>query len=116
MAALTNEMGTIKIADEVIVKIAGHSAESCYGLVAMSSKKASDSLSELFNMENLSKGITLSHTEEGIEINMYVVVLYGMSIYAVANSTIEKVKYDVETMTGLTVSKVNLTIEGIRVN
>ena len=116
MAAITNEMGTIQIADDVITKIAGRSAETCYGLVGMSAKKASDGISELLNRDNPSKGITVVTTDEGIEINMYVIVLYGMSILAVTKSAMEKVKYDVEQMTGLTVSKVNLTVEGIRVN
>jgi uncharacterized alkaline shock family protein YloU len=46
---------------------------------------------------------------------MYVIMEYGLSISAVAESTISNIKYNVESMTGLCVKAVNITVEGIRV-
>jgi uncharacterized alkaline shock family protein YloU len=48
-------------------------------------------------------------------IDMYTIVEYGISIFAVTSSAIDTVKYNVENLTGLKVSKVNVTVEGIRV-
>ena len=39
-----------------------------------------------------------------------------MSIAAVAKNVIESVKYRVESMVGIKVDKVDVTVEGIRVN
>ena len=116
MATLTNEMGTIQIADDVIAKIAGRSAESCYGIVGMAAKKASDGLVELLNRENFTRGIRVSTTDNELVIDMFVIVEFGISIFAVSSSAIDTVKYNVENQTGLKVSKVNVTVEGIRVN
>ena len=48
--------------------------------------------------------------------SLYIIVEYGVSIAAVAKNVIESVKYRVETMVGIKVDKVNVTVEGIRVN
>ena len=51
-----------------------------------------------------------------VAINLYIIVEYGVSIAAVAKNVIETVKYRVETLCGVKVSSVNVTVEGIRVN
>ena len=48
-------------------------------------------------------------------IDLFVIVEYGVSIFAVTSSAMDTVRYDVETQTGLKVSKVNIKVEGIRV-
>lgn len=115
MVSLTTDLGTISYSEDIIAKIAGRSAESCYGIVGMSTKKATDGLAELLNWENYAKGIKVSTNEGKITIDMYVMVEYEVSIMAVASSAIDAVKYNVENYTGLTVDKVNIIIEGIRV-
>ena len=117
MATLNTEIGAIAINEDVIAKIAGKCAVECYGVVGMAAKKASDGLVELLNQENYTRGIKVSTTAEGkLVIDMYVIVEYGISLYAVAESAIDSIKYSVESFTGLDVERVNVTIEGIRVN
>ena len=43
------------------------------------------------------------------------IVAYGISISAVADNLIENVKYKVEEFTGMTVDKINIFVEGVRV-
>jgi len=117
MATLNNEAGIIAINEDVIAKIAGKCAVECYGIVGMAAKKASDGLVELLNQENYTRGIKVTTLPEGgLVIDLYVIVEYGISLYAVAESAIDSIKYSVESFTGLTVDRVNVTIEGIRVN
>ena len=59
MVSLTTDLGTISYSEDIIAKIAGRSAESCYGIVGMSTKKATDGLAELLNWENYAKGIKM---------------------------------------------------------
>lgn len=110
-----NEYGTIYINNEVISTIAGASAIECYGLVGMASKNATNGIVSLLKRENLSKGVSIKSTEEGIVIDLYVIVQFGTRISVVAQNIIEKVKYNVENQTGLKVVNVNLNIEGVRV-
>ena len=48
-------------------------------------------------------------------IDLFVIIQFGTKISVVAKNTIDSVKYQVETQTGLKVSTVNLNIEGIKV-
>ncbi len=50
-----------------------------------------------------------------ITIDFHVIVAYGVSISAVADNLIENVKYKVEEFTGMTVDKINIFVEGVRV-
>jgi uncharacterized alkaline shock family protein YloU len=50
-----------------------------------------------------------------IDVDLYIVVEYGISMTAVCESIKEVVKYKLESMTGVKVRNVNITVEGIRV-
>ena len=43
---IKNEIGTIYIIEDVLLKLAGYAALECYGIVAMSSKRATDGIVE----------------------------------------------------------------------
>ncbi|KPU28262.1 alkaline-shock protein [Caloranaerobacter sp. TR13] len=112
---LSNKFGSINIDDNVLAIIAGLSAMECYGLVGMASRNATEGLVELLRREHLTKGVKV-HTEDNrIVIDLYVIVQFGTKISVVANNIIEKVKYNIESLTGLTVEKVNINVQGVRV-
>ena len=43
---IKNDIGTIYITEDVMLKVVGYAALECYGIVAMSSKRAKDGLVE----------------------------------------------------------------------
>ena len=53
-------------------------------------------------------------TPENANIDLYIVVEYGVRIPELAWEIQESVKNNVETMTGLNVEKVNIHIEGVK--
>jgi len=113
---VSNELGTIHIAEDVMLKVAGYAALECYGIVAMSSKRAKDGFVEWLGRENLSRGVQLRQAEDGsLDVDLFIVVEYGVSIYAVCAAIVETVKYKLESMTGATVRRINISVEGIRV-
>lgn len=114
-AKKTNSLGQMVIADEVLATLAGISAIECYGIVGMASKRATDGIVELLGHGNLSKGVRVHTQGDTIDIDLFVIVEYGISIAAVADNIIDTVKYNVENFTGMTVKKVNVTVEGVRV-
>ncbi|RQD77835.1 MAG: Asp23/Gls24 family envelope stress response protein [Candidatus Syntrophonatronum acetioxidans] len=107
--------GNITISKEVIALIAGMAAAECYGIVGMASWKISDGISELLKMENLSKGVEVDIAGEDLVINLYIVVGYGTKINQVALNVMEKVKYGVESKTGLKTGQVNINVQGVKV-
>ena len=116
MSAVTvNKIGEIRISDDVLATLAGKAAVGCYGIVGMASKRATDGLIELLGSDNLSKGIKVLSQGNEIVIDLFIIVEYGISIAAVAQNVIDTVKYTVEKLTGTTVKKVNIKVEGVRV-
>lgn len=112
---LDNEIGAININTEVVAMIAGSSAMECYGLVGMAAKSTTNGLAKLLRGDQLTKGVDVHEEEEGIVLDLYVIVQFGTKISVVAKNIIDQVKYNVENQTGLKVLKVNLNIEGVRV-
>lgn len=113
---MNNSLGKLYYSDEYLSDLAGLCAMECYGVVGMSSKRAVDGIIELVKGENLKKGVRITtDNEQNIKIDLYVIVEYGVSIAAVAKNVIDTVKYNVEKSTGLTVTDVNVIVDGIRI-
>ena len=116
MIAMTNELGSISILEDVVAKIAGRSIEQCYGIVGMAAKNMKDGLVHLLKKESLTKGIKLSVEDNKINLELHIIVEYGTNIAAIAESAISTVKYKVEDSVGLPVNTVNVCVDGVRVD
>jgi len=112
---INTEFGQIVIDEEVIAKYAGMNALECFGIVGMASVSKRDGLVKLLKRDNLSKGVHVSIHDNRIEIDFHIIVVYGVSIATVTENLIENVKYKVETMTDMTVDKINVYVEGVRI-
>ena len=112
---ISNDLGLITISEDVLLKVAGYAALECYGIVAMSSKRAIDGFVEWLGKENLTKGVQVNITDAGIDIDLFIIVEYGISIVEVCNIIKSQVCYKIENMTGAKVRRVNISVEGIRV-
>lgn len=109
---LNEEIGIVKISDEVVSVIAGLAASEIKGIVEMSSKTGE--ISQLFPMKkNVSKGVKVTLEENSTIIDLHVVVEYGINITEVSEKVQKNVKRTVETMTGLTVSAVNIYVQNV---
>ena len=116
MVGFSKENGDIHYSDEVLAKIVGLSTMECYGVVGMVSKNATEGFWELMRVENLSKGVKLTLTEdEKLNIELFVMVEYGTKISVIANNIVQKVRYNVENFTGLKVSSITVNVQAVRV-
>ena len=115
-AKLENEYGVISIDNEVIAKIAGYTAMECYGIVGMAAKNVKDGLVQLLKLESITKGIKLTIEENRINLDFHIIVEYGTNISAIADNIISSVKYKVEELAGFDVDKINIFVEGVRVD
>ena len=114
--SMCTDLGIMTIDPEVIAKYAGSVAVECFGIVGMAAVSMKDGLVKLLKKESLTKGIQVGISDENkITLNFHVVVAYGVSISAVTDNLISNVKYKVEEFTGMSVDKINIYIEGVRV-
>lgn len=110
----TNEMGSIKINEEVVAIIAGIAATEVSGVAGMSGGIAGG-IAEILGRKNLSKGVKVEVGEKEAAVDLYIIVEYGSRIPDVAWEIQEKVKKSVETMTGLDVIEVNIHVQGVNI-
>lgn len=111
---LPSELGSIRIADEVVSVIAGLAAMEVEGVGAMSGGIAGG-IAEVLGRRNLSKGIKVEVGSEEARLDIFIIVKYGVRIPDVAWDIQERVKKAVETMTGLRVIQVNVHVQGVNI-
>lgn len=107
------ENGSIQISEDVVASVTGMAVLEVEGVCGLSSSIGTD-IAEMLGMKTLSKGIRLSTTETGaLRIDCDVVSKFGQNIFELAKNVQENVKSSVESVTGLRVAEVNVTVCGI---
>ena len=109
----SNVYGKISISDMAIAKVAANAALECYGIVDTVSRRLTDTVNEVLKKQS-GKGVKVVTSGDRIFIDIYVVIKYGVSINAVAESLKEGIKYKVEKFTGMIVDTVNVNIIGVK--
>lgn len=108
-------MGTVTVNEEVLLKVAGYTALECYGIVGMAAKRTTDGFVQLMGRENLGRGVRIRAAADSVDVDLFIIVEYGVSISTVAANIIDTVKYRIEHLTGVKVGSVNVCVEDIRV-
>lgn len=107
------ENGSIQISEDVVASVTGMAVLEVEGVCGLSSSIGTD-IAEMLGMKTLSKGVRLSTTETGaLRIDCDVVSKFGQNIFKLAKNVQENVKSSVESVTGLRVAEVNVTVCGI---
>ncbi|MGL4791723.1 MAG: Asp23/Gls24 family envelope stress response protein [Anaerotignaceae bacterium] len=115
-AKIETQIGIITIENEVIARVAGITAMECYGIVGMAAKNVKDGFFQLLKVESLTKGIKVTVVENKVSIDFHVIVEYGTNIKAIADNIVSTVKYKLEQTLDLEVEKINIFVEGVRVD
>ncbi len=105
-------IGNIKISEEVIATIACVVAQGISGIAGMSAGLI-DGLTGLLGKRTANKGVKITLGEHDVSVELAVVVDYGCEIPDVAWNVQQSVKKEIETMTGLAVTKVDIRVEAI---
>lgn len=108
-------LGQIDISSVTIATIANQAVNQCYGVVGMSSKSLVNGIANLLTRDS-HRGIDVHVNGEQIDIDVYVIIEYGIRIRTVAESIQHTVKFHVEKTLGLPVSSVNVFVQGLRLS
>ncbi|SEK84030.1 Uncharacterized conserved protein YloU, alkaline shock protein (Asp23) family [Carnobacterium iners] len=113
---IKTQFGVIDISNEVISTVVGGAATEIFGIVGMASKnQIRDNLNDILNKENYSRGVIVRQEDDGVIVDVYIIVSYGTKISEVSRNVQEKVKYDLETMLDISAKAVNVYVQGVRV-
>ena len=108
-----DKYGTIKISDEVVSICAVNAALNTNGVHELSGGLIDNLSRNILGNEPPSKGIKISRDEQNVEIDVFIIVDYEVKIPAVAWEVQVNVKNEVEQMTGLSVTAVNIHVQGV---
>ena len=106
------DIGTVKIASDVIGMIAALAAMEIDGVSAMAGNITSELMSRV-GYKNLSKGVKVLLDENKVRVDLSILMGYGYNIPATCQKAQTRVKTAVDNMTGLEVIDVNIRIAGI---
>ncbi len=106
------EIGNVKVSDEVIMVIAGLAATEVEGVSSIAGNITNEIISKA-GAKSLSKGLRVSFDEEKVKVDIGITIDYGYSIPVISQQVQEKIKSTIENMTGLSVISVNVRIAGV---
>jgi uncharacterized alkaline shock family protein YloU len=111
---LTSPLGRITISTGAIGQIVGQTASRCYGVVEMGGGVGRRAVGRLLPRNRIMPGITVAGDGDGVALDLHVVVEYGLNLAEVAATIRSQVQYEVERLTGLRVSSVDVHIQDVR--
>jgi uncharacterized alkaline shock family protein YloU len=113
-ASGTGTSGSVSFADEVIAQIVGLTVLECYGVVGMAATSLTRGVARLLSRDRLTQGVNVRREADGLAIDLYVVVEFGLNLAEVAANLRSRVQYQVEKLTELEVSSLQIHIQGVK--
>jgi uncharacterized alkaline shock family protein YloU len=106
-------LGKVEIAPEVIEVIAGIAASEVEGVASMRGNFASGVVERLGKKIH-GKGVKVELAEDGIKVDVYCVMKFGISIPTVAGKVQDNIRQALFNMTALEVEEVNIHVVGVQ--
>ena len=98
-----DELGNVHISEEVLAVIAAAAALEVEGVSSLTNP----------SKKNAARGVHIKLEEEKVVVTMSVLMAYGHTIPEMGKAVQEAVKTAIESMTGLEVAAVNVSVGGI---
>lgn len=106
--AVNTKKGTLKVSENVIVTIVKNAASEINGVYKIATKSLS--IKSLLQSSSDPSDIKVTMLDGVCRISMSIVAKSGFNIVSVCEEVQEKVKAAVQSMTGVTVSKVDVSV------
>ncbi len=113
-AVIEQDQDSVRISPDVIAIIAGLAASEVEGIAGMSGNIV-DGIAEKLGRKDLSKGIKIQLDGENVKIDINIIVELGTRIVEVAEKLKREVRSNVEHITGLKVTSVNIHVQGLHI-
>lgn len=107
--------GKLHVANDVLADMVGHAAMECYGVVGMVAPNAADGISKILPVSRLRRGITLTTTDAGIHVDLYVVIEYGTNINAVSQNLVDAVSFVLKEQARVPVDGIDVHVMDVKV-
>lgn len=114
MVKIVNRNGSVSIANDVFILIAGNAATRCFGVKGMVGKAKETGLYQLLRRESMSRGVSVTFNDDStVSIALHIAVDQGVNLAVIGSSIIKEVSYKVSQATGVTVKNVDVCIDSM---
>ena len=107
--------GDLHIANEVLSDVIGHAVTQCYGVVGMTSPTREGSIAKLLPATRLRRGVVVDTSENGVVVDLYVIIEYGTNINVVSQNVVDAVTFAINEYIQVPLDSVNVHVEGVKV-
>lgn len=107
-----DDKGSINISEEVVAIIAANAALEVEGVASLTASLGKD-IAELLGKKHLSKGVKIHVEENTVTADIFIMVKIGCNVSEIGALVQTAVATEIESMTGLLVTAVNVHISGI---
>lgn len=107
--------GDLHVANDVLADIVGYAALECYGVVGMTAPNAADGIAKILPASRLRRGIVITPEEDGVNVELFVVIEYGTKISTVSQNLTDQVTFALNEYARVPIKDVTVHVQDIRV-
>ena len=100
--------GNLHVANDVLADLVGNAAMECYGVVGVCAPK-------ILPASRLRRGVVVSSLEEGVHVDLYIVVEYGTNIATVSRNLIDQVSFALKEYARVPLAGVDVHVMDVKV-
>ena len=118
MVTLQNHVGKISISPDYFTELIGNTVAKCFGVISMNVTGIKETLKAVLPLKKKKeqpRGVRVRFLKDKLLVDIHISLMYGVNMNAVTRSIINKVGYTIEQSTGISVEKVNIYVDSIRV-
>lgn len=105
----------VRVSDAALASIIGLSAHEVPGVVGMAPASMTEGIRRLLGARQVDEGVVIEHPQGAgrADVDLHVVVAYGVNIPVVADSVRERVRYAAEHLAGVALDQVRVKVVGV---
>ena len=107
--------GDLHVANDVLADIVGNAAMECYGVVGMTAPNAADGIAKILPASRLRRGVVVQPRDEGVHVDLYVVIEYGTNISAISQNLVDQVTFALTEYAKVPISGVDVHVQDVKV-
>lgn len=107
--------GSLHVANDVLSDLVGYAAMECYGVVGMTAPNAADGIAKILPASRLRRGVVVNPSDEGLQVELYVVIEYGTNISTVSQNLVDQVTFALEEYARVPIASIDVHVEDVKV-
>ncbi len=107
--------GNLHVANEVLADIVGNAAMECYGVVGMTAPNAADGIAKILPASRLRRGVVVKPADEGVRVELFVVIEYGTNISTVSQNLVDQVTFALKEYACVPIESVEVHVADVKV-